>query len=198
MRPQRRYRYSGGIVTALPEQCQEQGNPGSGLFWCACSHTPGSAGVSPAWEAARMAALPGMQNLCGENSLLPEWFFSWLPWRGRAPHARPDARHGACAWWLTIPNGEAELPGVFTQLEGYAQHRLMCVIMLTVGRCDLYGPSPPWREVEIDGTEAYQQRPIAGINGPAEYLSPLSPHSGGRQMAIMSRTSPATFAFRDR
>jgi hypothetical protein len=48
---------------------------------------------------------------------------------------------------LLIPamaNAEAQLPGLFTQLEGHKQHRRRGVIMLVTGRCGHHGLSPPW------------------------------------------------------
>src|SRR6267143_958566 len=43
--------------------------------------------------------------------------------------------HGALARLLTMPGGEAELPGFFTQFKAHKQRRLGCVTILFVGRC---------------------------------------------------------------
>src|SRR5687767_11679742 len=53
-------------------------------------------------------------------------------------------RHSAFAWFVTMTNAEAELPGLFTQLEGHKQYRCRCVIRLVTGRCGHHGLSPPW------------------------------------------------------
>src|SRR4029450_1144262 len=56
--------------------------------------------------------------------------------------------HGTLARLLTRANGEAELPGFFTQFEGHKQDRLSCAIMRVGGRCGDHELSPPGGQVE--------------------------------------------------
>ena len=70
-------------------------------------------------------------------------------------------------WLLTTTRGETELPGFFAQFKGHKQDMLSCGIMRIVGRGGHHGLSPPWQSVSgctVSGKEAYQQRPVYGIN----------------------------------
>src|SRR2546428_6110194 len=66
--------------------------------------------------------------------------------------------HGALARLLTMPRGEAELPGFFTQFKGHKQGPGWCVTRLMVSRCGGHGLSPPWCYAWVYGKDAYQQR----------------------------------------
>src|SRR5262249_29511213 len=47
-------------------------------------------------------------------------------------------------WFVTLPNAEAERPGVGTPLEGHQPDRRRCVILRATGRWNHPGRAPAW------------------------------------------------------